>query len=153
MSTDQPTREANTVATPHGPSRGGAAGWVVGMSRFAGILMIITGVFGVVQGIVGLLRNEVYVTTPQYVFSFDLTTWGWVHLLIGILVAAAGLAVLSGQLWGRMVGIALASLSAIVNFLFLPYYPLWSLLIIALDVFVVWALCVYDRDAAAASRG
>ncbi|WP_246394069.1 DUF7144 family membrane protein [Pseudonocardia pini] len=145
MSYQQPMREANDVAAP--PSR--PAGWVTGMARFAGILMIITGVFGAIEGLVGLFRNEVYVATTEYLFSFDLTTWGWVHLLVGVLVAGAGFGVLSGQLWGRVVGIVLACLSALVNFVFIPVYPVWSLLIIALNVFVVWALCAFDREAAA----
>jgi uncharacterized membrane protein len=71
-------------------------------------------------------------------------------LLLGALVAAAGIGVLSGQLWGRIVGITLAILSAFANFLFIPYYPIWSLLVIALDVFVIWALCLYNHDAARA---
>jgi hypothetical protein len=87
------------------------------------------------------------VTTPDYIFSFDLTGWGWVHLLLGILAAVAGFAVLQGQTWARVVGIVLAGLSMIANFLFLPYYPLWSLLIIALDVAVIWALATYRREA------
>jgi len=143
----QSTREASA-----GPSRGqgrSRPAWTVGMSRFAGILMIIIGVFNAVEGIVALFRNEVYVTGREYVFTFDLTTWGWVHLLIGVLVAGAGAAVLSGQLWGRIIGIVLATLSALANFLFIPYYPGWSLLIIGLNICVIWALCVVGRDAAA----
>ncbi|GAY10031.1 hypothetical protein [Pseudonocardia sp. N23] len=145
-SSQQPTRDAGAPAAPHRPAH--PAGWVVGASRFAGILMIIIGVFGAVEGIVALFRNEVYVAAREYVFTFDLTTWGWVHLLIGILLTAAGAGVLAGRLWGRAVGIALATLSALANFAFIPYYPVWSLLVIALDIVVIWALCVYDRDAA-----
>jgi hypothetical protein len=122
--------------------------WVVGLSLFAGVLMIVAGVFNAIEGLVALFHNEVYVAGPRYVFAFDLTTWGWIHLLIGIGVAAAGFALMSGRLWGRLVGIAIAVLSMLTNFLFIPYYPVWSLLIIALNVFVIWALCVYNRDAA-----
>ncbi len=123
--------------------------WAGGLSTFAGVMMIIVGVFGAIEGLVALFRNEVYVVGLQYVFAFDLTTWGWIHLIVGIVVAAAGFAVLSGRLWGRVVGIAISALSMLVNFLFLPYYPVWSLLIIALNVFVIWALCVWNREAAA----
>jgi vacuolar-type H+-ATPase subunit I/STV1 len=127
-----------------------AAGWVTGLAFFAGAMMIMIGVFQIVAGLVALFENEVYVAGTRYLFAFDLTTWGWIHLLLGALVAAAGIGVLSGQLWGRIVGITLALLSAFANFLFIPYYPVWSLLVIALDVFVIWALCLYNRDAARA---
>jgi hypothetical protein len=119
-----------------------------GLALFAGTLMIIAGVFHAVSGLVALFQNELYVVGVNYVFSFDVTTWGWIHLIVGALVAAAGVTVLRGGLWGRVVGIGLAVLSMIANFLFIPYYPIWSLLIIALDVFVIWALCSYDREAA-----
>jgi hypothetical protein len=127
-----------------------AAGWVVGLSRFAGILMIIVGVFNAIEGTVALFRNDVYVATPRYIFAFDLTTWGWVQLIVGLVVLAAGFGVMSGRIWGRVVGIAVAALCMFVNFLFVPYYPIWSLLLIALNVLVIWALCAFDRDAAAA---
>ena len=125
--------------------------WVVSMATFAGVMMIVTAVFNGIEGLVALFRNEVYVVSPQYVFAFDLTTWGWVHLLVAIIVGVAGVGVMSGRLWGRLIGIAFALLSMIANFLFIPYYPVWSLLIITLNVFVIWALCVYNRDAAAAA--
>ncbi len=140
-----PTHAASTASAP---TR--ASGWVVGMAAFAATMMMVIGLFHAFSGLVALFENEIYVSGPRYVFSLDLTAWGWIHLLLGILVAAAGYAVLSGQLWGRAVGIAMATLSMMANFLFVPYYPLWSLLIITLDVFVVWALCVFDRDAAGA---
>jgi hypothetical protein len=126
-----------------------SVGWVVGLSLFAGVMMIITGVLNAMEGIVALARNEVYVATPRYLFAFDLTTWGWIQLILGIIVVVAGVGVITGQLWGRVVGIIIAALTMLANFAFIPYYPVWSLLIIALNVFVIWALCVYDRDTAA----
>ena len=135
--------------SPSPPAHRPHSGWAVGLSLFAGILMIIGGVFNAMEGIVALVRNEIYVATPRYLFAFDLTTWGWIQLILGIVVAIAGFGVITGQLWGRVVGIALAALSMLANFAFIPYYPLWSLSIIALNVFVIWALCVYNRDTAA----
>ena len=126
-----------------------SGGWVVGLSLFAGVIMIIGGVFNAMEGVVALARNDVYVATPRYLFAFDLTTWGWIQLIVGIVVAVAGVGVITGQLWGRLVGITLAAIAMLANFAFIPYYPLWSLLIIALNVFVIWALCVYNRDTAA----
>jgi hypothetical protein len=84
--------------------------------------------------------------TRNYLFKFDVTTWGWIHLILGIIVALAGWGLLSGRTWARVVGITLAVLSAIANFLWLPYYPLWSLLIIALDVLVIWALAAHGHE-------
>ena len=135
--------------SPSSPAHSPRSGWAVGLSLFAGIVMIIGGVFNAMEGIVALARNEIYAATPRYLFAFDLTTWGWIQLILGIVVAIAGVGVITGQLWGRLVGITLAALTMLANFAFIPYYPLWSLSIIALNVFVIWALCVYNRDTAA----
>jgi hypothetical protein len=102
-----------------------------------------TGAFQALAGLVAIFENEFYVATRNYLFEFDVTSWGWIHLILGVIVALAGFALLSGATWARVVGITLATLSAIANFLFIPYYPFWSLLIIALDVFVIWALAVH----------
>lgn len=118
-----------------------------GLTAFAGVVMIVAGAFQIINGIVALITNEFYVSTPNYVFAFDVTRWGWIHLLLGLLVLVAGFAVLAGQTWGRITGIVVASLSAIANFAFIPYYPFWSLTIIALDVIVIWALATHNRDA------
>lgn len=117
--------------------------WAAGFAFFAAVLMISIGVFQGLMGLVALFRNEFYVAVDDYLYSFDVTGWGWAHLLLGGLVALAGFGVISGATWARGVGVALAVLSLVANFLFLPYYPLWSLLIIALDVVVIWALCAY----------
>ena len=109
----------------------------------AAVMMLMTGVFQALEGLIAIFQNEFYVQTRNYLFKFDVTAWGWIHLVLGIIVALAGWGLLSGRTWARVVGITLAVLSAIANFLFIPYYPFWSLLIIALDVFVIWALAVY----------
>jgi len=110
-------------------------------------MMIMAGGFQLFNGLVALFANEFYVNTPDYLFRFDATRWGWTHLLVGLLVLLAGFAVLAGRTWGRAVGIVVALFSALTNFAFIPYYPFWSLTIIALDVFVIWALATQDRDA------
>jgi hypothetical protein len=104
------------------------------------------GLFQVIMGLVGISTDEFYVATRSYLFQFDTTTWGWIHLVVGVVVGLAGLALLTGRIWARVVGIILAMLSAIANFLFIPYFPVWSLLIIALDVFVIWVLAVHGRE-------
>jgi hypothetical protein len=118
-------------------------GWAAGFIVFAAVMMLMSGVFEALQGLIGIFQNEFYVQTRNYLFKFDATTWGWIHLILGIIVALAGWGLLSGRTWARVVGITVAALSAIANFLWLPYYPFWSLLIITLDVFVIWALAVH----------
>jgi hypothetical protein len=125
-----------------------ASGWAVGFILFAGLMMIMAGIFQAFAGLVALFENEFYAATRNYLFQFDATTWGWIHLLVGLVVALAGLAVLGGRTWGRVVGITLAVVSALANFAFIPYYPFWSLTVIALDIFVIWALATHGRDVA-----
>jgi hypothetical protein len=120
--------------------------WAVGGVTFAAVMMILVGTFQAIAGIVALLENEFYAVTPNYVFELDVTTWGWIHLLLGAVIGVAGLGVLRGNLAARILGIALAVLSAVANFLFIPYYPFWSFTIIAVDVFVIWALAAHGRE-------
>jgi hypothetical protein len=122
------------------------SGWAVGLILFAAIMMIMVGVFQTLQGLIAIFENEFYAATRNYIFKFDATTWGWIHLILGLLVAFAGWGLLSGRTWARVLAITLAVLSAIANFLFIPYYPFWSLLIITLDVFVIWALAAHGGD-------
>ena len=124
-------------------SRSGlAAGFIV----FAGVAMVMIGALHALQGLVALFNDDFYVVGQKWIFEFDLTTWGWIHLIIGIGIAVAGFFVLNGAVWARVVGIGVAVVSAIVNFMWLPYYPIWSLLVIALDVLVIWALSVHGRE-------
>jgi len=120
--------------------------WAVGFTVFASTLMIVLGVFHAIQGLVALLDDEFYLQLPNYTFEFDLTSWGWIHLILGALIALSGFALIGGALWARAVGIALAGLSAIANFLWLPYYPVWSIVAIALAVGVIWGLAVYETS-------
>ena len=141
----QTARSGDALAPSRSAHRADPAPWMAGMTTFAGVMLIIAGAFNVIQGLVALFQNEVYVVGREYIFAFDLTAWGWTHLIVGAVVAAAGFAVLSGQVWGRSVGVGIAVLSMLANFVFIPYYPVWSLLIIALNVFVIWALIAYKR--------
>jgi hypothetical protein len=123
----------------------GQGGWVLGFTVFAGVMMIMIGIFQAIVGLAAIVHETFYRVTPNYVFSFNVTGWGWVHLVIGVIIAITGFAILAGQAWGRAVGIILVVLSAIANFLFIPYYPLWSILIIALEIIVICALVSYER--------
>jgi hypothetical protein len=124
----------------------GTSAWAAGFTLFAALMMIMAGCFQAFVGLIAIFENEFYVATRNYLFQFDATTWGWIHLILAVIVGLAGMALLAGQTWARVVGIILAVLSAISNFLFIPYYPIWSLLIITLDVFVIWALAAHGRE-------
>jgi len=117
------------------------AGWVA----FAAIMMIIVGVFGALEGLAAIVKSGFYHVPPHYYVNLNAKGWGWIHLIIGIILVLAGLSLFRGSTWARVVGIFLASVSAISNFLFIPFYPIWSLVIIAINVFVIWALAAHGR--------
>jgi hypothetical protein len=131
------------------PRPRGAEAWAAGLTLFAGIIMLVIGTFQSLQGLAAIIDDELFVVGPGYAYEFDVTAWGWVHLIGGIIVAVAGVFVLRGALWARIVGMAVAALSAVANFFYIPYYPVWSVLIIALDIVVIWALATYRREAVA----
>ena len=139
--TDTPTSRSADRSTASTPS--GWVGWLV----FAGIMMILVGAFQAIDGLIALFKNELYVVRPNgLVINIDYTAWGWTHLLLGILLIAAGCAVFTGRIWGRTLGVIAALLSAIVNFAFIPAYPVWSLLIITVDVLVIYALIAHGGE-------
>ncbi|MFD3698273.1 hypothetical protein ACFWUZ_19340 [Streptomyces sp. NPDC058646] len=112
-----------------------------GTTVLAASFMIFGGAMAIFEGIAALAKDSLLVVTRHYVFEFSLTGWGWVHLILGIALVFAGCAVISKALWARFFGVAVAGLGAIANFLWLPYYPLWALVLIAVNLFIVWALC------------
>ena len=118
-----------------------------GLIVFAGIMLVVAGAYHALTGLAAVLRDQIYLQTPSYTYQLDLTGWGWTHLLVGALVLGTGIAVLQGATWGRVVGLALVIVSLLANFLFLPYYPVWSILIIALDVAILCALATAPRTA------
>lgn len=120
--------------------------WAAGWIAFAGFMMIMLGAFHAVAGLVGIIDDQFYVTTQKYVFQFDRTTWGWIHLIVGIIVVLAGFGVFSGALWARIVGVILGVVSAIAAFAWLPYYPIWGIAIIAVAIAVIWALTMHGRE-------
>jgi len=124
-----------------------ASGAAVGWMTFAAVWMGILGFFHAMAGLAGILEDDLYVVTPNYLFQIDVTTWGWIHLILGIVVFLAAFSVLKGSVWARTVGVILAVLSTLATFAWLPYYPVWGLLMIAANVFVIWALTVHGRAA------
>jgi hypothetical protein len=133
---------ASTTATRSEPS-----GWAVGLASFAGFMLILVGSFQFFEGLAAIIKDQYYVIGPNYAYNLDVTAWGWIHLIWGVIVAAAGFGVLAGKLWARLVGIVVATLAAIAQFFYIPYYPIWAVLIIALCIACIWALSVYNtRD-------
>jgi hypothetical protein len=123
-----------------------ASPWV-GWIGFAGVIMVMLGVFHVFQGLVALFRDDYYlVGSSGLLVSVDYTTWGWTHVIAGLVVVIAGICVFAGQIWARAIGVLLALGSAVLNIAFLSAYPIWSLLMIALDVVVILALTVHGSE-------
>ena len=122
----------------------GWAGWV----GFASFMMMLGGFFGVLVGLTAIIRDQFFVITQNNLFVVNIKTWGWVHLILSVIIICAGYAVLNGRVWARTIGVILAFLSALANMLFIPYYPIWSLLIIAVNVAVIYALIVHGGELA-----
>lgn len=138
-------RSSTMTPPPSSGNRGTTSPWAAGLVLFAGVMMVANGILSVFEGAVAVARHGIYASTPNYVYKFDLTSWGWIHIALGAMVALVGLGVIGGRTWARFLGILLVSLSLFANFMFLPYYPLWAIVLIAIDVFVLWALCTYRR--------
>ncbi|WP_329411886.1 hypothetical protein OG802_18480 [Streptomyces sp. NBC_00704] len=137
-----------TGTPPDRPAqRGSGAGLAAGGVVFAGVIMFVSGVLAAFQGIAAIARDDVYARIGTYVYELNLEGWGWVLLAVGVVAAVTGWGLLTGAVWARVSGIALASLSLVLQFLFLPYAPFWAVIQIALDVFVIWALASYDPAA------
>jgi hypothetical protein len=117
-----------------------AAPMTHGVTVFAGIMLILGGAFEALQAIAAIVNDKYLVVLPNYVYAFDLTVWGWIHLLIGLALVAIGISLLMGQGWATMAGIVVAAVAALINFTWLPYSPLWAIVLIAVDVLVIWAL-------------
>ncbi len=121
------------------------SGFAIGMTLVAAVLMMIGGVLDFFAGLAALIRGQFFVTLPNYAFSVSVHNWGWLHLIAGIVVFVTGAALLTDQLWARIVGVVVAGLSAILNFVMLPYQPLWAVIVIALDVLIIIALLAPRR--------
>jgi hypothetical protein len=124
-------------------NRSGAA---VGLTYFASLMMIIIGFFDVIQGLSAIIKQTYYAVSPNYVFKLNVATWGWINLLLGLVILLAGFGLWSGAVWARTVGVIMATIIAVAEFAWLPYSPIWSVTVIALSIFVIWALTAHGRD-------
>ena len=122
-------------------ARGGPSGWTV----YASVMLAMAGLFGMVNGLIALIHDEVYVVGEERVVALDFTEWGWVHLIGGGVVLLAALALTTGALWARIIGVIVASLYALAQVAFIEAYPFWSLTIIAFTVLVIYG-CVVRAD-------
>ncbi|WP_238422972.1 hypothetical protein [Gordonia sp. 'Campus'] len=122
-------------------------GFAAGTSIAAAIILTVVGVVQLAQGIAAVAEDEVFVRGLEYVYKLDFSTWGWIHIVLGIVMVIVGIALMNGATWARFTAIAIAGLSIIANFLWLPYYPWWSVLIIALDIVVIWAVSTWQPKA------
>jgi hypothetical protein len=135
MSNGITTRHTHDTSTHH-------SGWI----NFAGFLMIIIGMFQIIDGLVGIFKPGFYVATTNQLIVFDYKQWGWINLIFGIVVTMAAFALFRGKLWGRVTAIALATLSAILNFGFIWAYPIWSVTIIIMDILIILAVASYSEE-------
>ena len=122
------------------PGEDDVSGWALGAIAFAATILTMVGVFQVITGLVAVFNDEFFLVTRNYTFDLDVSAWGWIQLIVGIVSIAVGFGLYSRATWAGITALVLVSISAIVNFFFIPYYPIWALVVIALDVWLIWAL-------------
>ena len=138
MRAQDPSPQVTNQETTYTRSPGGSA-------RFAGAMLVVAGIWHGLIGFAGLVHDTLFVNVDGYLYTVDLSVWGWAHLFMGAALAAVGVAVRRGQPWARAAGIVMVGLSLLINFLFIPYHPVWSVLVIALGVTIIIALAT-DRS-------
>lgn len=129
--------------TDHSAAKQGLA---AGTTIAAGLLLATVGVLQFLEGIAAVAKDDIIVVGVNYTYNWNVTAWGWIHIVLGILVALTGFALMIGAAWARVIAIFIAAVSIIANFLWLPHYPLWSIAIIVLDVVVIWAVSTWNTD-------
>ncbi|MFE5816095.1 hypothetical protein [Streptomyces sp. NPDC056479] len=149
------TSQAAWTSREAGPAAGAGptSDWGPGALLFAGVLLLVNGLLAIFQGISAIAEDDVYATVGDYVFEANLTAWGWILLAIGVVAVGVGYGVLQGAWWARITGIFLASLSMVAHFLFLPYTPVWSVVMVGIDFFVILALALAPDAPSASGRG
>jgi hypothetical protein len=142
-SAQQSTRVPVQHAAEEAPEATGWVGWII----FAGVMMIMMGIFHACAGLLAIFNDEYYLVGKNgLAVSVDYTAWGWTHLILGVVVGLAGVAVMNGKTWARTVAVILAGASALLSIGFLSAYPVWSAIIITLDVLVIYSVTVHGRE-------
>lgn len=121
------------------------SGWV-GWAYFAGFVMMVLGGLQIIEGLAGIFRQSYFIVTQDHLLVFDYRAWGWVNLILGIIILVAGYELFRGALWARIVAIVLAAIGIISNMAYMDAYPLWSILIIVLNILVVYALLIHGSE-------
>ncbi len=122
------------------------SGWAVGWTAFAGVMMVLLGFWWMIAGLVAIVDDDFYVVTQDYIFQFSTSTWGWIHLIVGGVVLASGIGLFSGNVAARTVGVIVSALAGLIAFAWLPWYPVWAIIFIAVSVAVIWSLTAHGRD-------
>lgn len=139
----RPTEEALELSTPRNEIDYSTRGAVADVTAaFAGVMLIVTASFDILQGLAAIADPDFFAAGNEYLYQLNVATWGWIHVVVGILTVIVGVAILRGVTWGRILGIVLAALGALTNFAFLPIYPWWAITIIGINLLVIWALTV-----------
>ena len=135
-----------TETSPKTNSHPVKQGIATGTNLAAAVLLLTAGVISLLQGISAVVKDDLFVVGLVYVYQLDVATWGWIHIALGVIALAISVGMMMAATWARIAAILIAALSIIANFLWLPHYPLWSILIIALDVVVIWAVATWDSE-------
>jgi hypothetical protein len=130
----------STQTEPRRESGQQVSGWALSGIAFAGTMMFLIGIFQALAGLVAIFDDEFYVVTQNYTFDLDVSAWGWLHLVVGLAVLATAFGLFGRRAWAGVAAILICTLSAIANFFFIPYYPIWSLLVIGLNLWVIWSV-------------
>ncbi|KJK36867.1 membrane protein [Streptomyces variegatus] len=135
------------MTTTHpGSARTSLREWATGVTVFAAIMLMIGGILDIMRGIAEIADDNIFASTRTYVFAFDLTAWGWIHLTLGVLAFVVSFGLFMASTWARVIGVGIAGLVIITHFLSLPYYPVWSIVMIAISGIIIWALCAMRKD-------
>jgi hypothetical protein len=136
---------AGGASATHGREATKQTAWV-GWIYFAGTMMMLLGSFAIIQGLVALFNDEYFVPTAQGLLVFDITGWGWAHLIMGGIAVIVGIGLFTAATWARVAGVVLCALNAIAQIAFLSAYPVWGTIVIAMDILIIWALIVHGDE-------
>ncbi len=122
---------------------------VAGVATYAAAAVLwVSAVVTVLQGISAVFNDKLIVVTPDYVYKFNTTAWGWIHIILGVLLGAVAFGLFWSTTWARVAAIIIASLSIVSMFMWLPHSPVWSIVTIALDIFIIWAVATWESPSA-----
>ncbi len=129
---------------------GQPSGWAIGWTAFAAIMMLMLGVWWIIAGLVAVVDDDFFVVTQEWIFKFSTTTWGWIHIVLGVVILLSGFGLFTGNVWARTVGVILALFAGLAAFAWLPYFPVWAIIFIAVSVAIIWSLTAHGHDLAEA---